>query len=62
MPVHELSNEAQLCMAQLRKTLEAFKDRDAAKAIEVLRDDPSIDQAFEGLMRTRSPTCLRIRA
>lgn len=52
LPVHELSNEAKLCMAQLRKTLEAFENRDAAKAIEVLRDDPSIDQAFEGLMRT----------
>jgi phosphate transport system protein len=51
-PVRELSQEAQLAIMQLRKTLEAFEGRDAAKALEVLRDDPSIDQAFGGLVRT----------
>ena len=52
VPVQDLSHEAQLCIAQLRKTLEAFETQDAAKALEVLRDDPRIDQAFDGLMRT----------
>lgn len=52
VPIQELSNEARLCTAQLRKTLEAFESRDAAKAFEVLKDDPRIDRAFTGLMRT----------
>ena len=35
----------------MRKALDAFARLDAQKAFEVLKQDPQIDQQFEGLIR-----------
>ena len=51
LPVADLSFEADLAIAQLRKTLDAFARLDTAQALEVLRADDQIDQEFDGLMR-----------
>ncbi len=51
LPVGDLSVEASLAIASLRKALDAFARLDAQKAFEVLKQDPQIDQQFEGLMR-----------
>ena len=51
LPVADLSFEADLAIAQLRKSLDAFARLDTAQALEVLRADDQIDQEFEGLMR-----------
>jgi phosphate transport system protein len=47
----DLSLEASLAIASLRKALDAFARLDAQKAFEVLKQDPQIDQQFEGLIR-----------
>ena len=51
LPVADLSFEADLAIAQLRKALDAFARLDTAQALEVLRADDQIDQEFDGLMR-----------
>jgi len=50
-PVADLSFEADLAMAQLRKALDAFARLDTKLALEVLRADDQIDQEFNGLLR-----------
>ena len=51
LPVADLSYEADLAIAQLRKALDAFARLDTAQALEVLRADDQIDREFDGLMR-----------
>jgi phosphate transport system protein len=51
LPLTDLSFEADLAIAQLRKALDAFARLDTAKALEVLKDDGQIDREFEGLLR-----------
>jgi phosphate transport system protein len=51
LPAGDLSLEASLAIASLRKALDAFARLDAQKAFEVLKQDPQIDQQFEGLIR-----------
>ena len=51
LPVGDLSFEADLATAQLRKALDAFARLDIKQALEVLRADDQIDQEFDGLMR-----------
>jgi len=51
LPVGDLSFEADLAIAQLRKALDAFARLDINQALEVLRADDQIDQEFDGLMR-----------
>ncbi len=51
LPVEDLSFEADLAIAQMRKALDAFARLDTAQALEVLRSDDKLDQEFEGLMR-----------
>ncbi len=47
----DVSFEATLAIALLRKSLDAFARLDVEKAIEVIKQDDQIDQEFEGLMR-----------
>jgi len=51
LPVGDVSFEADLAIASLRKALDAFARLDCDKAIEVIRQDNLIDQEFDGLMR-----------
>lgn len=51
VPVNDLSYEAELATAQLRRSLDAFARLDAKQALEVLKHDDQIDQEFDGLMR-----------
>jgi len=51
LPVSDLTFEADLAVAQLRKALDAFARLDTAKALEVLKQDDQIDQEFDGLLR-----------
>ena len=51
LPVTDLSFEAELAIAQLRKALDAFARLDTARALEVLKQDDQIDQEFDGLLR-----------
>ncbi len=51
LPTADLSVEADLAIAQLRKALDAFARLDTAKALEVLKQDDQIDREFEGLLR-----------
>jgi phosphate transport system protein len=51
LPVGDLQYEADLAVAQLRKSLDAFARLDTVRALEVLKHDDEIDQEFEGLMR-----------
>ena len=51
LPTFDLSVEADLAIAQLRKALDAFARLDTAKALEVLKQDHQIDREFEGLLR-----------
>ncbi len=51
LPLSDLSFEADLAIAQLRKALDAFARLDTAKALEVLKQDDQIDQEFAGLLR-----------
>ena len=51
LPVDDLSFEADLAIAQLRKALDAFARLDTERAFEVLKQDDQIDREFEGLMR-----------
>ena len=51
LPVTDLTFEADLAIAQLRKALDAFARLDTARALEVLKQDNQIDQEFDGLLR-----------
>ncbi len=51
LPVADLAYEAELAVAQLRKSLDAFARLDVAQALDVLKQDDQIDQEFDGLMR-----------
>ena len=51
VPLADLSFEAELAIAQLRKALDAFARLDTAQALEVLKQDDQIDQEFDGLLR-----------
>lgn len=51
LPAGDVSFEAGLATASLRKALDAFARLDAHKAVEVIKQDNQIDQEFEGLMR-----------
>jgi phosphate transport system protein len=51
LPVDDLSFEAELATAQLRKALDAFARLDTERALEVLKQDDQIDREFEGLLR-----------
>jgi len=51
LPVSDLTFEADLAIAQLRKALDAFARLDTARALEVLKEDGQIDQEFDGLLR-----------
>jgi phosphate transport system protein len=51
LPVADLGFEAELAIAQLRKSLDAFARLDTARAVEVLKQDDQIDQEFDGLLR-----------
>ncbi|HEY1092379.1 MAG TPA: phosphate signaling complex protein PhoU [Burkholderiaceae bacterium] len=51
LPMADLSYEAELAVAQLRKALDAFARLDVERALEVLKQDDAIDQEFDGLLR-----------
>ena len=51
LPMTDLSFEAELATAQLRKALDAFARLDVDRALEVLKQDDAIDKEFDGLMR-----------
>jgi phosphate transport system protein len=51
LPVSDLGFEADLAVAQLRKSLDAFARLDTAQALQVLKADDQIDQEFDGLLR-----------
>jgi len=51
LPVSDLSFEASLATAQLRKVLDAFARLDTVRALEVLKQDDEIDKEFDGLLR-----------
>ncbi len=51
LPVSDLAYEAELAIALLRKSLDAFARLDIQKAVEVLKQDDQIDQEFDGLLR-----------
>ena len=58
LPVSDLSFEADLAIAQLRKALDAFARLDTAQALEVLRADDQIDREFDGLLRKLIPSMM----
>ncbi|HTP27024.1 MAG TPA: phosphate signaling complex protein PhoU [Anaeromyxobacteraceae bacterium] len=45
-PLHDLSSLAELVQAQLKKALDAFVERDAAKAEEVMKGDEIVDALY----------------
>jgi phosphate transport system protein len=45
-PLHDLSSLAEMVEAQLRKALDAFVERDAVKAEEVMRGDDIVDALY----------------
>ncbi|PND36830.1 phosphate transport system regulatory protein PhoU [Paucibacter aquatile] len=51
LPVSDISFEAELATASLRKALDAFARLDTVQALEVIKQDNQIDQEFDGLMR-----------
>jgi len=51
LPVADVSVEADLALASLRKALDAFARLDVDSALEVIKDDNRIDREFEGMMR-----------
>lgn len=52
LPVVDLSFGANLAIASLRKSLDAFARLDASLALQVIKQDNEIDIEFDGLMRT----------
>ena len=51
LPVGDISFEASLAIALLRKSLDAFARLDASAALEVMKKDNEIDVEFDGLLR-----------
>ncbi|MDO9091592.1 MAG: phosphate signaling complex protein PhoU [Rubrivivax sp.] len=51
LPVGDLSFEADLAIALLRKSLDAFARLDSRQALDVIKQDNEIDVEFDGLMR-----------
>jgi phosphate transport system protein len=51
-PVADLACAAELATMSLRRALDALARLDTARALEVLKQDDQIDQAFDGLLRT----------
>jgi len=51
LPVGDVSFEASLATASLRKALDAFARLDVTLALEVIKADNEIDAEFDGLMR-----------
>jgi phosphate transport system protein len=51
LPVSDVSFEANLATASLRKSLDAFARLDVGVALEVIKSDNEIDAEFDGLMR-----------
>jgi len=51
VPVSDVSFEASLATALLRRALDAFARLDCQQAIEVIKQDNEIDTEFEGFMR-----------
>lgn len=51
LPVSDVSFEATLATASLRKSLDAFARLDVGVAVEVIKSDNEIDAEFDGLMR-----------
>jgi len=51
VPMSDLSFEAELATAQLRKSLDAFARLDVERALDVLKHDDEIDKEFDGLLR-----------
>ena len=51
LPVGDISFEASLAIALLRKSLDAFARLDATAALDVMKKDNEIDVEFDGLMR-----------
>jgi phosphate transport system protein len=52
LPVADVSVEADLALASLRKALDAFARLDIESAFEVIKEDDRIDREFESLLRT----------
>ncbi|MDO9235881.1 MAG: phosphate signaling complex protein PhoU [Aquabacterium sp.] len=51
LPVSDVSYEAELATASLRRALDAFARLDVQTALEVIKNDNEIDAEFDGLMR-----------
>jgi phosphate transport system protein len=51
VPVNDLGYGADLAIAQLRRSLDAFARLDAKQALDVLKHDDQIDEEFDGLLR-----------
>jgi phosphate transport system protein len=51
LPVNDVSFEASLATASLRRALDAFARLDTQTALEVIKGDNEIDAEFDGLMR-----------
>jgi phosphate transport system protein len=51
LPVGDISYEASLATASLRRSLDAFARLDVELALEVIKNDNEIDTEFEGLLR-----------
>jgi len=51
LPVGDVSFEAKLATASLRKALDAFARLDTVQALDVIKNDNQIDAEFDGLMR-----------
>ena len=51
LPVNDVSFEADLATASLRRSLDAFARLDTQAAVEVIKGDNEIDAEFDGLMR-----------
>jgi phosphate transport system protein len=51
LPVSDVSYEASLATASLRKSLDAFARLDVDMAVDVIKNDNEIDTEFEGLLR-----------
>jgi phosphate transport system protein len=51
LPVSDLSFEAGLATASLRRALDAFARLDVNQALQVIKQDNEIDTEFEGLLR-----------
>ena len=51
LPVGDVSFEAELATASLRRALNAFARLDATEALQVIKEDNAIDAEFDGLMR-----------